>query len=125
VKTAGTRIGVILIASALGSFRKVQDAQDRIEQVRRNLRVAFALAAYRADRGRYPAQLADLAPKYLAAVPDDHFAGKSLTYRPTPEGYLIYSVGANGKDDGGRWIYDDPPGDDPCVRMPPPELKSK
>jgi hypothetical protein len=29
-----------------------------------------------------------------------------------------------GKDDGGRWV-DDPPGDDPGVRMPRPELKGK
>ena len=33
---------------------------------------------YRADAGRYPARLADLAPKYLAAVPDDLFAGRPV-----------------------------------------------
>jgi hypothetical protein len=38
---------------------------------------------------------------------------------------LFYSVGANGIDDGGRWLDDDPPGDDPGVRMPLPELKPK
>ena len=81
------------------------------------------MAAYRADTGRYPARLAELAPKYLAAVPDDLFAGKPLVYRPSEAGYLLYSVGINGKDDGGRWTDDDPPGDDLRVRMPLPELK--
>jgi hypothetical protein len=38
---------------------------------------------------------------------------------------LFYSVGANGIDDGGRWLDDDPPGDDPGVRMPLSELKPK
>ncbi|HEX5271371.1 MAG TPA: hypothetical protein VFW33_12820, partial [Gemmataceae bacterium] len=57
---------------------KVQDAKERAGQVGRNLCVAFALAAYRADHGRYPAKLDELAPKYLAAVPDDLFSGKPL-----------------------------------------------
>ena len=53
------------------------------------------------------------------------FAGKPLIYRPSETGYLLYSVGVNGKDDEGRWYDDDPPGDDPSVRMPLPELKPK
>jgi hypothetical protein len=83
------------------------------------------MAAHRADHNRYPARLADLAPKYLPGVPDDLFNGKPLIYKPSEQGYLFYSVGANGKDDGGRWLTDDPPGDDPGVRMPLPELKKK
>ena len=87
--------------------------------------MAFALAAYRADHGHYPEKLGELAPKYLAAVPDDLFSGKALIYRTEGKGYLLYSVGANGRDDGGRWIDDDPPGDDLRVRMPLPEPKAK
>ena len=104
---------------------KVADAQDRDEQVRRNVQVAFALAAYHRDHGDYPAKLGDLAPKYLAAVPDDLFSGKALVYRPTEKGYLFYSVGADGKDEGGRSFNDDPAGDDLPVSMPLPELKGK
>ena len=55
--------------------------------------------------------------------PGDVFSGKALVYRPADKGYLVYSVGANGKDEGGRWTDDDPPGDDLRVRMPLPELK--
>jgi len=124
-KMAGKAIGDVLIGLLVPAIRKVQSAEDRIEQVQRNLQVAFALAAYQRDNRRYPAKLDDLAPKYLAAVPNDLFAGKPLIYRPTEKGYLFYSVGANGIDDGGRWLDDDPPGDDPGVRMPLPELKPK
>ena len=94
-----------------------------ISQVEANLHVAFAMAAYRADNARYPEKLADLSPKYLATVPGDLFNGKPLIYKPSEKGYLFYSVGANGKDDEGRWYDDDPPGDDPGVRMPLPALK--
>ena len=109
----------------ISSFRKLQSAHDRDEQVMRNVQVAFALAAYRRDHGDYPAKLDDLAPKYLAAVPDDLFSGKALVYRPAEKGYLFYSVGVNGKDEGGRSFNDDPAGDDLPVSMPLPELKGK
>jgi hypothetical protein len=104
---------------------KMQRSFDRCEQIQRNLEIAFALAAYRSDAGRYPDKLNDLAPKYLATVPDDIFAGKPLIYRITDKGHLLYSVGLNGKDDEGRSEADDPPGDDIAVRMPLAEPKQK
>jgi hypothetical protein len=121
----GENIGNVVIALMMPAFTKVQAADDRTEQRSRNLHIAFALAAYRRDAGRYPANLDELAPKYLAAVPADLFSGKPLVYRPTGDGYILYSVGTNGQDDGGRSYDDDPPADDLTVRVPLPELKVK
>jgi len=121
-KLVGKYVGDGLVGLLMPAVRKVMGASDRSEQVQRNLHVAFALAAYRADNGRYPPRLDDLAPKYLAKVPGDIFSGKSLVYKPTATGYLFYSVGQNGKDEGGRWYDDEPRGDDPNVRMPLPKL---
>ena len=104
---------------------KVQTAYDRLAQSQRNLYLAFALAAYRSDTGRHPAKLDELAPKYIDEIPDDHFSGKPLVYRPTENGYLLYSVGVNGKDEGGRGPDDDPQGDDLRVRMPARDMKKK
>ena len=101
------------------AVRKVQSAYDRAEQLDRNLRVAFAMAAYHADNGKYPAKLDDLAPKYLAKVPDDVFSGKALIYKPGENGFLVYSVGVNGQDDGGRWIDDEPRYGDPIYDSRP------
>jgi hypothetical protein len=122
-KNTGTAISEMLMGLLTPAVRKVQGAYDRAAQVEQNLHTAFALAAYRADHGSYPAKLEDLAPKYLAAVPGDLFSGKALIYKPKENGYLFYSVGANGKDDGGQTFGDDPPGDDLGVRMPLPPLK--
>jgi hypothetical protein len=107
-KSAGKAIGDILVGVTCPALRKVQSAHDRAEQGQRNLHVAFALAAYRRDRGRYPATLNDLVPRYLAVVPGDLFSGKPLVYRPSAEGYVLSSVGVP----------------EP-VRMPLPELKPK
>ncbi|HMC64121.1 MAG TPA: hypothetical protein VKI65_04215 [Gemmataceae bacterium] len=103
----------------------VQDAADRAQQTQDNLLVAFALAWYQRDHGRYPKELNALAPKYLPKVPLDLFSGKPLVYRPSENGYLLYSVGVNGKDEGGQGYDDEPRGDDLTVRMPVPEVRRK
>jgi hypothetical protein len=124
-KMVGKSIGDVAMGLMIPAVLKVQNAWERCDQIQHNVQVAFALAGYRADTGRYPAKLDELAPKYLATVPGDLFSGKPLIYRPTENGYLFYSVGVNGKDDGGRTADDDPPGDDLGVRMPLPPLTSK
>ena len=62
----------------------------------------FALAAYRAEQGEYPAELARLCPKYVKSLPEDPFGTGPIRYKREPKGYVLYSVGPNGKDDGGR-----------------------
>jgi len=121
----GEMIGNILIGLLFPALQKVQDASDRVRQAERNLHVAFALAAYRADSGRYPGKLDELVPKYLPEVPGDLFSGGPLIYRPEKDAYLLYSVGPNGADEDGRGREDAPPGDDSRVRMPVPEPKAK
>jgi hypothetical protein len=134
LKLLATKDGPPLAAKKLSNFlawhafpavRRVRESHDRAVQGARNLSVAFALAAFDKDNDGYPTQLANLAPKYLATVPNDLFSGKSLSYKPTEKGYLFYSVGVNGLDEGGRSDTDDPPGDDISVTMPLRELKKK
>jgi hypothetical protein len=122
-KAVGPTTGELLASLLLPRLRTVQQSHDRLAQGERNLVAAFALAAFRADNDRYPQQLKELVPRYLAAVPDDLFSGQALIYKPTQKGYLLYSVGPNGKED--RLSSDDPPGDDIGVSMPLPELKKK
>ncbi|MCW3054953.1 MAG: hypothetical protein JWN14_4123 [Chthonomonadales bacterium] len=72
------------------------------------LLVALALQAYHLDHGRYPASLAELAPAYLKKLPNDPFAMQgSFGYVGKGSTYTLYSVGPDGKDDGGKPI-DDP-----------------
>jgi hypothetical protein len=121
----GETIGNLLIALMLPAVDKVQSAAERCEQSQRNLYFAFALAAYHRDHGNYPANLDELAPKYLDKIPDDLFSGKPLIYRLENDGYLLYSVGVNGRDDDGQTFGDNPPGDDIVVRVPVPDPQKK
>jgi len=67
----------------------------------------LALRAYRLEHGAYPATLSALVPGYLKAVPDDPFAlSGPLRYKLAGAKFVLYSVGSDGKDDGGRPIFD-------------------
>ena len=64
---------------------------------------ALAVERYRLKHGRWPERLDDLAPTFLKAVPADPFDGKPLRYRHDEQGVVVYSVGADRRDDGGAF----------------------
>ena len=63
---------------------------------------AIAIERFRLARGQLPENLSELVPQFLPTVPSDPFAGAPLRYHRIAKGYVIYSVGADGRDDGGR-----------------------
>jgi hypothetical protein len=65
-------------------------------------RLACALERYRQVHGDYPKTLDAVAPQFIGKIPHDIINGQPLHYRRTEDGnFLLYSVGWNGKDDGG------------------------
>ena len=64
---------------------------------------AIALEKFRfAHTNRFPESLRELTPNYMSAVPEDPFDGRSLRYHKVGKGYVLYSIGQNLKDDGGK-----------------------
>lgn len=64
--------------------------------------LACALERCRLAEGAYPETLASLVPRYVSTLPHDVMTGEPLHYRRTADGkFLLYSVAANGADDGG------------------------
>jgi hypothetical protein len=64
--------------------------------------LSLALSVYHAENHSYPATLADLVTKYISEVPNDPFSSENFRYTVKDGGYLLYSVGMNAKDDGGK-----------------------
>jgi len=66
-------------------------------------RIACALERYRLAKGQFPDALEALAPKFIEKLPHDVINGQSLKYRRTDDGqFVLYSVGWNEADDGGK-----------------------
>jgi hypothetical protein len=64
-------------------------------------RVLLALAAYHAKFHAYPKTLSDLKAKLHWKLPVDPFSGSDFKYRIAGKGFILYSIGANLKDDNG------------------------
>jgi hypothetical protein len=67
-------------------------------------RVAVAVIAverFRRAHGDLPPSLDALVPAFITAVPEDPFSGKPLLFRKEADGYVVYSVDLNRRDDHG------------------------
>ena len=71
-------------------------------------KVALALHLYKHEHGAYPAGLGNLVPDLLTSVPPDPFTGNALVYRRVGAGFILYSVGSDGTDNGGNEKPPDP-----------------
>ncbi len=118
------QMGNALLGLMIPAVRQASTAEVRTETRLDMTLIALALGEYQREHGRYPDKLSDLSPGYLKSIPQDGFTNKPLQYQPQKAGYLLYSVGANGKDDQGqRPSAANPNADDLALRVPSqPEL---
>ncbi|WP_425395802.1 hypothetical protein [Aeoliella sp.] len=94
---------IVLLTSRsnLSSPDVILEAKTRTAAHSQLMHLALALGRYRLAHGEYPESLDALAPKYVARIPVDAFGNDSFGYRRTDAGFLLYSFGLNGVDDGG------------------------
>jgi len=67
----------------------------------RLLACAAAVRAYRMRHGSYPRTLAEAG---VADLNQDPITGGKFVYRPGAKGFLLYSRGVDGQDDGGKRV---------------------
>ena len=65
-------------------------------------RTALSLTVSRGRGGRYPTSLDALPQDIKAGAPTDPFTGKPIVYAARDDGFTLYSVGPDGRDDGGK-----------------------
>ena len=82
-----------------GSVMKFARIQAQLDLAR----VACALERYQLAHGNYPETLDVLAPQFISQIPHDIINGQPLHYRRIDAGkFILYSVGLDEKDDGGK-----------------------
>jgi hypothetical protein len=77
---------------------------DKVLARRAVLQAALGLEVYRQRHSRYPGNLRDLASLHWP-LSADPFSGKPLVYRRKGNEYLLYSLGVDLDDDGGRPVW--------------------
>ncbi|MFO0843285.1 MAG: hypothetical protein U0797_12960 [Gemmataceae bacterium] len=85
--------------------------------------VALAVERFRLANRRWPDTLDELRPKVLKEVPPDPYTGEPLVYAAREDGVVIYSVGADLSDDGGKLELSGKPGTDLGVRLYNPDRR--
>ena len=66
-------------------------------------RIACALERHRLKHGQFPLKLDALVPDFMAKLPHDIINGEPLKYQRTEDGqFLLYSIGWDENDDGGK-----------------------
>ena len=88
---------------------EIPDQSVRREQLRhRALLVVLATQWYKREHGEFPENIEDLLDGYLDEIPlDPHDPkGGKLKYRRNPDGFTVWGIGANGRDDGGQIGWD-------------------
>jgi hypothetical protein len=87
-------------------FQSVFLKEATLEAMMLTTKAGLACKIHKNQTGHYPENLEALVPEFLDKVPVDPFTGKPLIYRVQEDGgVIIYSVGSNEKDDGGRGTY--------------------
>lgn len=94
-------LGSAILKSYFPTISATMDAQDRERTTLALTQLAAALAVYRAGHGEYPDRLDQLVPDIIPTLPVDLFHETSFLYKRDADGYLLYCVGPNGRDDDG------------------------
>ena len=89
------------------AFAKMNLTAWQTKMSRTALLTVLAILQYEEDNRKYPQDLEKLVETgYLKELPLDPFSDGPLVYRKTDEGFTLYSVGTNFKDDGGQIGWD-------------------
>jgi hypothetical protein len=115
-RRASEKVSDLLAALLCPAISAVFQSESRIRTDEELLLLGVALSKYKADKGEYPEKLEELVSGYVKTIPVDAFAGTPLVYKKRANGYLLYSLGANQVDDGGKGYDED--ADDLFVEIP-------
>jgi hypothetical protein len=85
-------------------FSKAVVKRDQTMAQRALVGAAMGVEMYKQKVGRYPAGLAEVRQTGWK-VAEDPFSGKELVYRVVGPTYLLYSIGQDLKDDGGKPMW--------------------
>lgn len=110
LKARGPSLAAIMVPSLARSVVLYQ----RCVVTRSAVRIIFNAHAFKAKNGRWPRDLTEATADESPGIRKDPFSGKELVYRLEGDSFLLYSVGEDFNDDGGKRGAKDWTRDEPC-----------
>jgi len=108
---------ILVVAMLSAASAPIQSAR-YLDDYRSLFDVSMVVHQYRADHNEYPDSLQKLVPQYTERLPND-VRHRTLVYRKTNAGFVLYSLGKNGRDDGGAgWSEQNKEADDVAIHVP-------
>lgn len=102
-RAAAQLLGRMLAHQVHADYATHRFSEKLQEQTHRDFaQIALAMAAFRAERGTYPAALTELAPKFLPQLPPAPFSGESYRLAAKPTGYVLFMDRVNKEDGSGQ-----------------------
>ena len=92
----------ILLSAMMPAASRITTIDIRNIAQLRTARVGLVIERYRLAARKLPDTLSDLVPAYLDAVPIDPFDGNDMRYKKLDVGFIVYSIGEDQIDDGGK-----------------------
>ena len=92
----------VLLHTIMPALSRITTIELRSVAQLRTAQAGLSVQRYRLTAGKLPDKLADLVPTYLESVPKDPFDGEELRYKKLDPGFVVYSIGEDLSDDGGR-----------------------
>jgi hypothetical protein len=90
-----------ITSSITGSLTSQANSIARLDM----LRIGFSIERFFAKHGVYPQDLNEIASILGTGIPTDPFTGEPYRYTLNGDSFLLYSVGKDLEDDGGRHDY--------------------
>ncbi len=89
----------------LAHFSSILLKEAALEAVMGAGQIGMACKIYKRREGHFPEDASALVPDTLDELPVDPFTGKPYVYKLEEDGFIVYSLGSNEKDDGGKGTF--------------------
>ncbi|MBN2272254.1 MAG: hypothetical protein JXN61_16710 [Sedimentisphaerales bacterium] len=101
----GIRVFSCFVFIEASNVWRFHDAYMRDVAGCRGSRLIIGLRSYKNEHGAWPENLEAIRPLVPAEAFIDPINGGAFVYRLTEDGFVLYSKGANGLDEGGKRVY--------------------
>ncbi len=103
----GKMMGRIFVSLLMPALSAVTEAEHRAQISDDLSYFVLSIAAFKDEVGRYPNSLGELSEKIDGNYPIDRYSNKDFLYRSNGDGFIVYSVGKNGKDNNGDGVFNE------------------